>query len=140
MNRRAMFLAATVWLFIVCGIGLLSCVERLHAASHAVTIARLPLSENVRITVSPGAVGACTVYQQQVVGVPDSNFPDGRYAPKHCLLLSGPLEGGYEDDWDWIERTVPPTPWLVWSEVQYENDDPTKDFITIKSNVVEFVR
>ena len=70
------------------------------------------------VTFDQGAGYACTIYQQQVVGEPDQNFPDGRYTPKHCWYLE-PSDSGYQDDWAFIKPEN--TDWLVWSEIDYMN-------------------
>lgn len=78
--------------------------------------------EKFTVTFDAGAVWACTVYQQQVVGEPDANFPDGMYAPRHCWDLKT-SNTAYYDDWMYILKYD--TDWLVWSEIGYpkSNDD-----------------
>lgn len=89
------------------------------------------------VTFEKGAVGACTIFQDQTP-IPDSEpslkevFPDGHYAPRHCYLVE-PTSTGYGDDWDFI---VPDqgdhTTWKVWVEVQYMNGGP-EVLVTVKS-------
>lgn len=74
--------------------------------------------ETFKVTYDKGAVWSCTVFQQQKVGTPDANFPDGRYTPKHCWSITRDSTS-YEDDWALI--TPEDTDWLVWAEVQYIN-------------------
>jgi len=69
-----------------------------------------------------GAVFGCVVFQQQMVGEPDVNFPDGRYTPRKCYYLD-PTDVEFRSDWDFIERYN--TPWLVWAEMHYGEEDQT---------------
>jgi hypothetical protein len=103
------------------------------------------------LTFTPGAVGYCTVFEQQVDLKADdplrSNFPGGKYAPRHCAS-SDAHESASTDDWDFIEPEQ--TPWKVWVEVQYptgEHGPATPDypngeelFVFLRSNVIEVVR
>ena len=69
-------------------------------------------NERFKVVFNPGAVYACTVYEQQGGKEP--------YAPRHCWWLD-PTLVGYEDDWEYIERYD--TDWLVYAEVGYPDSD-----------------
>ena len=113
------------------------------AVAHpAPVIAVMPDGQMFRVTFEPGAVAACTVYQQQTLSPPNVHWPDGHYTPRHCGTLQEQM-GAYEDDWAFIKAEQ--TPWRVWSEVQYPDGPPRADgvqdaFVTVKSNVVEVTR
>jgi hypothetical protein len=114
----------------------------------------LALSQDHKIfslTFRAGAAGLCTIFEQQQELAPNnplrSNFPAGKYAPRHCQEI-GNTQTTARDDWDYVQPER--TPWKVWAEVQYSTgmrSSPTVDFpsgeevfIFVKSNVVEVVR
>ena len=87
---------------------------------------------NFTISFPPGAIWSCTIFKMVKPMYPegDSNFPDGRYAPRHCWNLGTELTF-YEDDWAYICQPSPDrtscTPynedWEVWADVQHEGPD-----------------
>lgn len=86
-------------------------------AASALTISKIDVKgEQLLVSFDKGAVWACTVFQQQVVGTPDQNWSDGRYAPRHCWSLYSDATS-YDDNWNYIKSYD--TDWLVWAEVGY---------------------
>jgi len=70
--------------------------------------------ESFVVTFSPGAVWACTVFEQQTAH-PD--FPDG-YKPMNCWILDEDVSQ-YEDWWSFEPKD---TDWLVHARVGWTND------------------
>lgn len=70
------------------------------------------------------AINSCTIYEQQVeipVGDPlRVNFPEGKYAPRHCWMV-GPTVRSYVDDWDFIRPEQ--TAWDVYAAVDFVDSD-----------------
>lgn len=90
--------------------------------------------ERIQVTFEPGAIWACTVYEQQDIA--KTPLRDGSiYAPQHCWGLDRDMEG-YEDDWAYIRRFD--TDWLVWAFIQYEQDDGS--MLKVETNRVEVHR
>lgn len=75
--------------------------------------------EHFIITYAPGAVWACTMFQQQTRIPPTPNWTDGHYTPRHCWGLEG-VPGGYEDDWAYILPAD--DDWVIWAEVGYPDE------------------
>ncbi len=125
-----------VWLLAV---ALMAGLAAAAATPPTIAFTRLGDTEHLTVAFEKGAVGACTVYEEQVVREDlKEYFPDGHYAPRHCWMLDG-TETGYQDDWAWILPNTPPTRWLVRAEVQYVVPGQT-EFTTIRSNAVEVLR
>ncbi len=114
-------------------------VAVIEAAAPHIGFTKLGDTEHLTVTFDKGAVGACTVYQEQKVREDMREyFADGKYAPRHCWMLDG-SETGYQDDWDYITRETPPSRWRVWAEVQYVVPGQT-EFSMVGSNTVEVTR
>ncbi len=114
-------------------------VATVCGAAPTMAFTKLGDTEHLTVSFDKGAVGACTVYQEQKVREDMREyFPDGKYAPRHCWMLDG-TETGYQDDWAWILPNTPPTKWLVRAEVQYVVPGQT-EFSTVSSNAVEVTR
>lgn len=107
-----------------------------EAPSRQVTVTCIELPcERFLVTFPKGAMQAITVYQQQVQGEPDDNFPDGRYTPRRVWFLEDSSIEEYEEDWNFIRKYE--TPWKVWAEIGYiENGE----VVYVKSNVIDVVR
>ena len=82
--------------------------------------------ESFVVTFSPGAVWACTVFEQQATH-PD--FPDG-YKPMNCWILDEE-SSHYEDQWFFEPHG---TDWLIHARVGWSDDlesYQTTNFLTI---------
>ena len=121
------WLAVSIWL-VALALALLVSVGALAATPQISTSA-----DHQQFTVSfeKGAIWACTVYQSQRVTDEDrANFPDGKYAPRHCWALDETMTS-YPDDWAWI---LPyDVDWHVWAEVGYPRGG---EVVYVKTNVV----
>lgn len=91
-----------------------------------------PDVDHLTVAFPAGAVGACTVFTQQVQQATSQDWPDGKYAPRHCWMITETTTG-YPDDWDYIR-----TPWDVHVEVQYPLPSGETEFV--RSNTVRVWR